>query len=472
MKSWQRASQWLWGAFGVRWPSAEQFVAYLQARAAEPCGRTVPASCVKSLIFVEAAGELPEQECISGHPALRNTLEELAVVLGSKDLREVKQAPQLLVAQVIAMECMVLCTAEKRYVRCFAWYKLVKLWGCLRYADTEGMPATALRLEQRGLVGRLDRTKTSGAGKKVAVLHVYISKDAWLTKANWLETGWHLWQEMCDEAGATVRDFFLVRPAEGLVSCTARMAHYSDAAAMSQALFSSLQCCPMRQGLGDKRLLVTGLGPFWTEHSERATLRTWALAARVKKLVCKQLGRWQVSTDAGYVRSLRGNVEAAQARIARAIREGLGGSDFLDEEAVLASLEQRLEKLGFGVDCIQQQLAKLRMFGGRSAEAGECSGTESDSSNGSCSSNSNFSTAEGPVSAHLGRFFVSLPQRTLHKGGECHRVPGLHYGRFIEFDEQPADDVYQRLCSDCFPRGDQRLHESSSDETDSSDAAA
>ena len=112
------------------------------------------------------------------------------------------------------------------------------------------------------------------------------------------------------------------------------------------------------------------------------------------------------------------------------------------------------------------------MFGGRSAEAGECSGTESDSSNGSCSSNSNFSTAEGPVSAHLGRFFVSLPQRTLHKGGECHRVPGLHYGRFIEFDEQPADDVYQRLCSDCFPRGDQRLHESSSDETDSSDAAA
>ena len=205
VKTWERIGLWIWEAFGVRWPGIDHFVAYLEARAAEPCGRIVPGSCCKSLIFMEAAGELPEVERVSKQPAVRNALEELAVRLGNNDLRAVRQAPQLLVSQVEAMERMVLCSFAKRYVRCFAWFKLLKLWGCLRYGDTEGMPASALKLEERGLVGRLDRTKTSGAGKKVAVLFFYVSCDAWLLEPSWLETGW---QAMSAEAGVSEREFF------------------------------------------------------------------------------------------------------------------------------------------------------------------------------------------------------------------------------------------------------------------------
>lgn len=46
-----------------------------------------------------------------------------------------------------------------------------------------------------------------------------------------------------------------------------------------------------------------------------------------------------MSADAGYVRSSRGNVETAQAHIAKTVRDSVGGPDFLDEDAVLLRLE-------------------------------------------------------------------------------------------------------------------------------------
>ena len=43
---------------------------------------------------------------------------------------------------------------------------------------------------------------------------------------------------------------------------------------------------------------------------------------------------------------------------------------------------------------------------------------------------------------------------TLHKGGECHRVPGVQCNN-VEFlgNEMPKADLYTRVCKDCFPNG-------------------
>ena len=86
-------------------------MAYLEARAAEPCGRSVPGSCFKTLLFMESAGELLASAKISAHPAVRNCLEELSVELADNNLRGKKQACQLLVSQVCAMERVVLLDA-------------------------------------------------------------------------------------------------------------------------------------------------------------------------------------------------------------------------------------------------------------------------------------------------------------------------------------------------------------------------
>ena len=58
VKTWERVVAWVRSAFGVSWPSADHFAAYLQARASEPCGRSVPGSCLKTLMFMESAGEV------------------------------------------------------------------------------------------------------------------------------------------------------------------------------------------------------------------------------------------------------------------------------------------------------------------------------------------------------------------------------------------------------------------------------
>ena len=47
---------------GVADSAREEFAMYLEARANEPCGRSVPSSIYKTLLFMEAAGEFPVEE--------------------------------------------------------------------------------------------------------------------------------------------------------------------------------------------------------------------------------------------------------------------------------------------------------------------------------------------------------------------------------------------------------------------------
>lgn len=70
MRAWGRVTDWLQTVFGCHCPSSDQFVAYLLARAAEPCGKTAPTQCYKTLPFMEAAGGVAHEARISPHPAV------------------------------------------------------------------------------------------------------------------------------------------------------------------------------------------------------------------------------------------------------------------------------------------------------------------------------------------------------------------------------------------------------------------
>ena len=66
--------------FGHPWPRyPQEFALYLEARANEPCGRTVPGSMYKTFIFMEVAGEVEEADQMSRSNAVKNVLEEIAV---------------------------------------------------------------------------------------------------------------------------------------------------------------------------------------------------------------------------------------------------------------------------------------------------------------------------------------------------------------------------------------------------------
>ena len=178
--------------------------------------------------------------------------------------------------------------------RAYAWFRLVKLWGALHFSDTQGMPLSKLEMSGRGLRGVLERTKTTGAGKKVRSSASSSRVDAWLEEPRWL--GGLPAVEDHERGGRLVQS--------GLLS-----GKYYHASQMSQALMAELMMSQRKQdeleGVGRPGgvLLCQGAGTVWSEHSERATLRSWAASLGVDNYVTKQLGRWQPSTD--YVRSIR-----------------------------------------------------------------------------------------------------------------------------------------------------------------------
>ena len=93
VKTWTRVRSWLISAFGVPWPThAAQFALYLESRAMEPCGKSIPVSIYKTLMFMEHAGEVQKEDMIQNDPALKNALEEIGLRLESEAMEPRKQA--------------------------------------------------------------------------------------------------------------------------------------------------------------------------------------------------------------------------------------------------------------------------------------------------------------------------------------------------------------------------------------------
>ena len=64
-----------------------------------------------------------------------------------------------------------------------------------------------------------------------------------------------------------------------------------------------------------------------------------------------------------------------------------------------------------------------------------------------------------PLEKVAGMYVVSVvgrsKTRTLHKIGECHRQPGVHYAVYeVLGEDTPSTKQYHRACKQCFGRGD------------------
>ena len=111
----------------------------------------------------------------------------------------------------------------------------------MRHSDTTGLKYDTMSMESYGLTADLVRTKTTGPGKKVKVVKLFVSKAAYLRAGDWLQVGWDLWQQMSRDAGIEHRDYFLPYPRARLDGCLPRMAKYAAASAMSNAAADYLE---------------------------------------------------------------------------------------------------------------------------------------------------------------------------------------------------------------------------------------
>ena len=202
---WARFCKWLAGQSRADgFPAARDLLDYQEARAAEPCGKTVLQSALEAVILFETVGGVPPDQRISQDSLVLASVSELSAGLASKRPEDRRQAHYLPVKLVTRLEAMVMDEEQPKYRRYYAWLRLLKLWAALRFDDLRWVEPARVEMTASGLRLSLTRTKVTGPGKKIGTLVAFVCFDAFFTAPGWLSDGFNLRRE----AFANIRCMF------------------------------------------------------------------------------------------------------------------------------------------------------------------------------------------------------------------------------------------------------------------------
>lgn len=332
---------------------------FLEELAAQPCGKTVPEAFLNTMAFMERVAGVPSGERLSKHVAVQRAVEQITCQLetGAAPPRKARPQPLML---LIALELWVMETSVPRYCRALAWVKLVKFWTSSRSDDLAGLVPSSLQLNSRGLCGMLQRTKTTGPGKKVKWLPIFVDIEASFAGVPWLVTGFQLWQE---DGMNFDRDYLLPLPAKDRQSCVPYMADYAATCALSKELYGDLMHPTFAEGiwsLTSERLLITQAScRAWTEHSERCWMTSVAAALGMAREERDFLGRWRISSCSDeYIRTAQRIVSQLQCSI---ISKVIADRDRSLKDIGTQELELHLREAQVSQELIIQQLLRFKV---------------------------------------------------------------------------------------------------------------
>eukprot|EP00973_Karenia_brevis_P027383 3775332-Karenia_brevis.AAC.1 len=123
--------------------------------------------------FLEEKGAVAPENQFGSMAALKNSVDSMTTEL-ERYSSYTKKSPPLLRSMLAAMEHFVVDTSQPRFLRAYAWLKLVRVWAALRADDVQGLLPETVKIFERGVQAALDRTKTSGPGKKIRWMRIYI----------------------------------------------------------------------------------------------------------------------------------------------------------------------------------------------------------------------------------------------------------------------------------------------------------
>ena len=449
VQMWCRYCKWLRCAYQVDWPSnAAMVLDFIEELAAQPCGHTVPQSFLATLAFMENAAGLQAECRLSKLGIVQKSIEQIAMELeqGVPPPKKAKLQPLLL---IIALELWVVSEEAPKFSRAFAWTRLVKLWTCSRCDDLLGLLPTTMELQDGNLCALLRRTKTSGPGKRLKWLPIFVDGGASFSGVSWLSCGFKIWQEpeFCFD-----RDFLIPLPANSWESCRNQFADYAAISAMAKQLYAHLRLPILgKEGwyLSSSATLLTSFaaGRAWTEHSERAWLDSIAAIAGIPREQREFLGRWRASACVDeYVRTAQQTVCGLQRNIVQLVLAGqVHGASSLR----LRDLREHLSSAGLDQAAIVSQLALFDLGNWISQPTSMPPQVllpavpQEDA------------PADEEV-AGVRKFFVCVTKnrsfRRLHRWGGCGSSPGRNVQEFEGFDS--LDGVlYDAACKHCWKQG-------------------
>lgn len=191
------------------------------------------------------------------------------------------------------------------------------------------------------------RGKTTGIGRRVEVVQFFVSKDAWLISREWLRVGLELFMSMNRDTDMGNRDFLMCKPAENLHGFRKAMMRYPDAMCFSRALLTELYSTRQDEKGDLYRIMIPESTSYWSEHSERVTIMSWALIAEIPRETRRRWGRWSPGVDEEYAVTTKRVVTAAHGALAAKIRAQYGLTDFVDDKSVLNGFSLWLQTVFF-----------------------------------------------------------------------------------------------------------------------------
>ena len=215
---------------------------------------------------------------------------------------------------------------------------------------------------------------------------------------------------------------------------------------------------------------------YWSERSERVTTMSWALIAEVPKEVRRRWGRWSPSVDEEYAVTTKKVVLAAQGGVAHKTKGNHKTSDVLDDKSVINNyirwLQENFDKTLEEATSMAMPLTPpmwpgresggLVLKPGPGAERVESTPPATPTSR-PASPTEVISDAEEepdhkPESLYpKGTYVLSVVgrprRRTLHRIGECFRIPRVHYHNYVVVGQERPEiraEEGEKLCGVCF----------------------
>jgi hypothetical protein len=469
VRTWELFSRWLMWRRGRVWPSsAVDLVDYIHEKVAEGCFASFPEVFRAAVSWMESRSGLPDGQRFSQDGFFRRNVDR-ALVVAVRGAESVKKAPRFPLSVVAALEVQVMDRGLPVVVRIVTWMRLLKVFGVLRSDDILRLRPGDVSLRESGLSGKLAQTKTTGAGKKVRELPLFVPRGMFVVEDGWLGEGHRLWSALPRPG----RDYFLPRPRQDLQSFYDCPASSGDMAVLYRYVLTLLKVPVRADGedefsmeggasgwaRGETLLLIPPLDAGWTGHSERSTLPSIFAAAGVPKSERDPLGRWSPSGSDDYVRTYRSLVKGLAARfrslvMAGAIFDALDEDDAISD--VVSIIEGKLEGEGAKVKEAGQALVVLSktFYQALAAAAGDVRAGPPSAAGPAI--NPEPATGEHVQDEVPAPYLIAMTGHgrilCLHRREGCWRSRALEFRSFEWVDMSPVpEELYTRHCLLCWP---------------------
>eukprot|EP00435_Cladocopium_sp_Y103_P052661 s658_g16.t1 len=352
------------------------------------------------------------------------------------------------------------------YFRAIAWLILFCTWACLRLSDLEGLVPSRLQLGSRGLRGILVRTKTTGPGKQVREVPIFVSRRISLSGLDWLRCGYDIWKGL----GFENRDYFVPSTNSAMDRVIGKFAPVERVAVYIRRVFKGLKvaCKPRYQGWKPKEdeFLLDKVGVmYFTGHSMRHFLLTVAAVINISKEQRDYVGRWHVHLhqSADYIHSSRQIVTQVQEAVNQSIVEGVPSSydesELIDDFGCFLLTKGRVPSEWIKQHGIWRGTEGKLMIGGKwPTMPADVIDSEVWAERGFLQEDGKASSshaADGPAETEeedkSSPFFVTVSRhsgfRRLHRVGCCSTQPWACHK--VEYISRVTEDVADAVCKTC-----------------------